>query len=104
MAVATATAEPLIEACLKRLGVIDCFEFILSCESLGTSKREPMIYLESARRFDAAPSEVAVYEDAFYAAETAKKAGFYLVAVYDDEEDENWEKICSLADEGVNLN
>ncbi|MGC4018697.1 MAG: hypothetical protein QM793_05370 [Muricomes sp.] len=33
----------------------DYFEFLLSCESMGTSKREPDIYLEAARRLGAVP-------------------------------------------------
>lgn len=104
MCVASATAEHLITACLERLGISDYFEFILSCETLNTHKREPLIYLEAAKRLGGYPSEIAVYEDALYAVETAKKAGFYVVAVYDAEADRHWNKICNLADEVAILN
>lgn len=104
MCVASATAEQLMTACLERLGIFDMFEFILSCETLHTNKREPLIYLEAAKRFHAEPNEIAVYEDALYAAETAKKAGFHVIAVYDNEADKHWTKICDLADEVANLN
>ena len=83
MCVASATAEPLMEACLSRLGVREDFEFLLSCETVGAGKRQPDVYLESIRRMGAEPSETAVYEDALYAAQTAKEAGFYVVGVYD---------------------
>lgn len=98
MCVASATAEPLMEACLKRLGVRGCFEFLLSCEEVGEGKESPEIYLEAARRLGAAPEETAVYEDAPYAAETAKKAGFYVVGVQ-DRDTESFERLKKLADE-----
>lgn len=39
------------------------------------------MFLEAARRLGAAPGETAVFEDALYAARTAREAGFYTVAV-----------------------
>ena len=99
MCVASATAEHLMEACLTRLGVRQYFEFLLSCETMGAGKRSPLVYRESARRLDAAPGEIAVYEDALYAVQTAKDAGFHVVGVYDDSAARNWQTIAKIADE-----
>ena len=99
MCVASATAEPLMEACLTRLGVRDYFEFILSCESIGVSKSRPDIYHLAAKRLGAEPGDIAVYEDALHAAKTAKGAGYYLVAVYDENAKDRWEEMKGLADE-----
>ena len=101
MCVASATAEPLVEACLTRLGIRDFFQFVLSCESLGVSKERPDIFHLAARRLGAEPGEVAVYEDALHAARTAKGAGYYLVAVYDESARDRWEELQSLADEAL---
>ena len=101
MCVASATAEHLMEACLKRLGIRDYFEFLLSCETVGAAKRSPLIYQESARRLHAAPAEIVVYEDALYAIQTAKDAGYYVVGVYDDSAAKNWQTIEKIADEVV---
>jgi HAD superfamily hydrolase (TIGR01509 family) len=101
MCVASATAEHLMETCLTRLGVRDCFEFLLSCETVGAGKRSPLVYHESAGRLHAAAAEVAVYEDALYAVQTAKEAGYYVVGVYDDSAAKNWLTIEKLADEIV---
>ena len=101
MCVASATAEPLMEACLKRLGVRDYFAFLLSCETVGAGKRSPLVYLESAKRLHAAPAEIAVYEDALYAVQTAKTAGFYVVGVYDDSAAKNWKTIEDTVDEVI---
>lgn len=98
MCVASATAEHLMESCLTRLGVRDCFEFLLSCETVGAGKRSPRVYQEAAARFNAAPAEISVYEDALYAIQTAKEAGFYCIGVYDDSASKNWLTIEALAD------
>lgn len=99
MCVASATAEHLMESCLSRLGVRNYFEFLLSCETVGAGKRSPLVYHESAKRLNAAPEDIAVYEDALYAVQTAKGAGYYTVGVYDDSAAGNWASIEKLADE-----
>jgi HAD superfamily hydrolase (TIGR01509 family) len=101
MCVASATAEHLMEACLKRLGVRDCFEFLLSCETVGAGKRSPLVYHVSAERLGAVSREIAVYEDALYAVQTAKTAGFYVVGVYDDSTAKDWQTIEKLAEETI---
>ena len=97
MCVASATAEPLMEACLSRLGVLPCFAFLLSCERVGAGKDRPLVFLEAVRQFGADPSETAVYEDALYAVRAAKEAGFHVVGVFD--EASNWEAVQTIADE-----
>ena len=99
MCVASATAEHLMEICLTRLGVRPYFEFLLSCETVGEGKRSPRIFHEAARRLRAAPGEIAVYEDALYAVQTAKAAGFHVAGVYDAASAGSWEHITEIADE-----
>ncbi len=101
MCVASATAQPLMEACLGRLGVLDCFDFLLSCEEVGAGKNRPDVYFTSAERLGASPNEIAVYEDALYAAKTAKTAGFYVVGVYDDSAAAHWNELSALSDETI---
>ena len=101
MCVASATAEQLMEACLTRLGVRDYFEFLLSCETVGAGKRSPLVYHEAARRLGTAPGEIAVYEDALYAVQTAKTAGFHVVGVYDDSASGSWQAIEQESDEVI---
>ena len=99
MCVASATAVPLVEACLKRLGIIEYFSFLLSCETIGVGKSKPNIYYEAAKRLGAEPSDIAVYEDALYAAETAKKAGFYVIGVFDESAKKNFASLKEISDE-----
>lgn len=101
MAVASATAEPLVEACLTRLGVREYFAAIVSCESVGVGKSRPDVYHAAARRLGATPGETAVYEDAYEAAKTAKEAGYWVVAVYDGTAADRWPDLRALADESL---
>ena len=102
LCVASATSAHLIDACLTRLGVRDCFDFLLSCEDVGASKSRPDVYLEAARRLGApSAQDAAVYEDALRAAQTAKSAGFHIVGVYDSYADADWSALQALADETV---
>ena len=99
MCIASATAVPLAEMCLRRLGLLDFFDFLLSCESMGVSKQKPDIYLTAAARLGGAPADTAVYEDALYAAKTAKAAGFHLVGVYDVNAAGHWPELAGISDE-----
>ncbi len=101
MCVASATAEPLMEACLTRTGVRPYFQFLLSCETVGVGKNRPDVYEEAARRLGSIPSETAVYEDAHYALETAQKAGFYTVGVYDAGAEADWAQVKGMAEEVI---
>ena len=99
--VASATAEHLMEACLSRNGVDSCFEFILSCESVGVGKDNPAVYIEAARLLGAEPSDIAVFEDVAYAATTARNAGFYVVGVFDEASENSWNRLMEIANESI---
>ncbi|MBQ3258695.1 MAG: HAD family phosphatase [Oscillospiraceae bacterium] len=101
MCVASATAEQLMESCLSRLGMRDYFSFLLSCETVGAGKNSPLVYHEAAKRLQAKPAEIAVYEDALYAVQTAKNAGYYVIGVYDEGAAKNWEAVTKIADEVI---
>lgn len=55
-------------------------------------------YLEAAQFLESRPDETLVFEDAFHAAETAKKAGFTVFGVYDDSNRENLSRMKELCD------
>ena len=101
LCVASATARPLVEGCLERLGIRDRFAFIISCVDVGAGKERPDVFLEAARRLGAAPGETAVFEDSLQAARTAKQAGFYTVGIYDACGEAFWDALQETADETV---
>lgn len=103
MCLASASSEILARACLTRLGLWDYFDFFISCEEAG-SKKDPAIFLTAMQRLGAtAPDQVAVYEDAVFALQTAKKAGFSTIAVYDQAAQKRWTQLQLYAHNWINL-
>ena len=82
--IATLTGLEHATDALKHHGLLDYFEFVLTVDEVGKSKKYPDIYIESARRLGADITDCVVFEDSLYAAATAKNAGFYVVGVYDE--------------------
>lgn len=83
LCVATASDRELAEAALSRLGLLDLFDFILTCDEVGLGKRSSLIYEEALYQLGTAKSRTLVVEDARYALETAKRAGFMTAGVAD---------------------
>lgn len=98
MCVATATYNSLVNASLKRLGVYDMFEFILTCSDVGAGKDSPDIFYKSAKKMGLGISETVIVEDSLHCIETAKKAGFFTVGVYDEFAETDKDKIINLSD------
>lgn len=96
--IVTATGRPLAEAALRRTGVLDLFQFLITPEDGFQGKMHADVFLEAARRLHAAPQETAVFEDALYAAQTAKAAGFYTVGIYDEDSRSDWDALEALCD------
>lgn len=97
MCIASSTAPALLDICLRRLGVRDYFEFLLSCEEVGVGKTQPDVYLEAARRLGGTPENTVIFEDILVAAQTAKGAGFSLGVIYDVNSDAEQEQLKKLA-------
>ena len=76
MALFTATAKPLAIAALQRTGVYDFFDCVISTMDLGMEKSSANAYYRVLGRLGTALSETTVYDDAEYALEGARKAGF----------------------------
>ena len=98
MCIVTAAEYSHVEAALKRLGVWNCFEFVLTCSEVGSGKDNPIIFQLAAQEWGVTPQEVVVVEDALHAIETAKAAGFYTVGVYDESAKNDMEEIKRIAD------
>lgn len=100
-AVASATFSRLLSAAIDRLGIRDEFVCVLTPEEGYAGKDTPALYLAAAERIGAAPSEIIVFEDAFHAAETAKKAGFYVIGIRDALYEDAWAQMQTLCDRTI---
>ena len=97
MGIATATGEPALIAVLEKFNMLHYFEEIYSTYTVGASKTEPKVYDVVLNELGTEKETTWVFEDALYAAKTAKKAGYNVVGIYDKSEPEQ-EELKDLVD------
>ncbi len=101
MCICSSTDKELMQPALDKLDLEKYFRFTLHCRQFGKEKNNPDTFRYCMEQLGAEkPEEVAVFEDALYSAETAKKMGFYTVGMYDATEP-NREKMMSVCDQYV---
>lgn len=97
MGIATATGEPALIAVLEKFNMLHYFEEIYSTYTVGASKTEPKVYDVVLNELGTDKETTWIFEDALYAAKTAKKAGYNVVGIYDKSELEQ-EELKKLVD------
>ena len=98
MVIATSGNRELLSCALERNGIAEYFAEIFTCTELETTKHKPDIFMACAEFMSLSPENVGVFEDALFAIETAKRAGFITFGVKDDSNIHQWEMIQSTAD------
>lgn len=99
MAVATSGDGKLVERALCRLGVRACFAGIFTCAQAGAGKSQPDVYRMAEQALGTRETaDVWVFEDACYAARTAKAAGFKVAVVQDASAEADRGELEALAD------
>lgn len=99
MYVLTASDSKLAKKAFERLGVIQYFQDIVACHEIGLNKQDPQCYQLITDKINLKKCECIIVEDAYYAVKTAKQGGFYTIAIYDQDNQKDWEKIKQIADE-----
>lgn len=97
MCLATVTYAGLVQAAMERYGLLTCFKSILTCRDI-SGKDKPEIFYRAQQLLGTERAATYVFEDAYYAMVTAKKAGFPVVAVYDASSTGVEDGIHSVAD------
>ena len=97
MGIATLTPSPLARVCLARTGLASYFSFILGGEEYPEGKRETRIFLDAARRFGCAPTEMHLFEDSYYSIKTARSLGIPVIGVADKYQAHHREKILAAS-------
>lgn len=97
MGIATATGEPALIAVLEKFNMLHYFQEIYSTYTVGASKTEPKVYDVVLNELGTEKQTTWIFEDALYAAKTAKKAGYNVVGIYDKSEPEQ-EELKNLVD------
>lgn len=83
LAIATATDDFLVEAALRRCGVMDYFSSLITCTQVNQGKSRPDVYRAAMERIDTCRDNTLVFEDSLKALGTARDDGFLTVGVCD---------------------
>jgi HAD superfamily hydrolase (TIGR01509 family) len=81
MALASSSAERIIEATLDYLGIKDNFEFAYSAENEKRGKPFPDVFLTTAQKLNVKPADCLVFEDSINGIKAAKTAGMKCIAI-----------------------
>ena len=105
MVIATSSDEDVIQKAFQRLHIDSYFEKIFTCTQIKAGKDKPDIYIEAAYYIqkvfyneDIDYKDIYVVEDALYALQTAKQAGFIVIGMYDEASHTDWNTVCEQAD------
>ena len=84
--IATATGEPALIAVLEKYDMFKYFDEIYSTYTVGAPKTEPRVYDSVLDSLGTEKSTTWIFEDALYAAKTAKLNGYNVVGIFDESE------------------
>ena len=101
MGIATATGESALEAVMKKYDMLHYFSAIYSTYTVGVSKTEPRVYDVVLNELGTDKETTWVFEDALYAAKTAKANGYNVVGIYDKSEP-NQKELKEIVDIYIN--
>ena len=97
MTAATSSPREHVEKALARNGLLPYLDRIFTCTEAGASKHTPEIFIAASDFMGTEKKETCVFEDSLYALETAAKAGFHTVGVYDENGDPDQKKLKEVS-------
>lgn len=98
MGIATSNSRELAEAVLKRNGIEDYFETLVTSCDVNKGKPEPDVFLKAATNMNMKPEQCLVFEDTHAGVLAGKAAGMDVIAIYDALSEEYMEEIKNSAD------
>lgn len=81
LAVASGSPLAAIKAALTQLGILDCFDHVITSESVPRGKPNPDVFLAAAKALGVAPAKCLVFEDSLIGVKAAVAAGMSVACV-----------------------
>lgn len=79
-AIASSSPQELINIIVDKLEIKEYLQFWISAENFNTSKPDPKIFIETAKRLGIEPKDIIVIEDSENGIKAAKRAGMKCIA------------------------
>lgn len=97
LSILTGSPHITLDPCAARLGLTELFENIWSCDDFGTTKSNPEIYKDVAKKLGVPPSEILFFDDNLDGLRAAQTAGVTVCGVYDPSADDFTEEIRAIS-------
>lgn len=101
MCVASVSERPIVEAALRRNGILKYIDRIFTTGEVGHGKKEPHIYRAAMEYMGGDYSNTVVFEDEIHTIQTAKNDGFVVCGVAENTVPEQ-DQVKKLADFYIN--
>ena len=101
VAILTASTHERIDGCIKRWGIWDLFDKVLTCEDYDKPKSDPTIYSDLLADLGGNLGETAFFDDNLEVIKTVKKAGLTSVGVFDESGNKFREELQKTADKYI---
>jgi len=98
MGIGTSNSRELAEAVLKKNGIRDYFEVLVTSCDVEKGKPAPDVFLKAAELLNVSPEDCLVFEDTHAGVIAGKKAGMDVIAIYDALSEEYMDDIKADAD------
>lgn len=99
MCICSSTDKIHLENALRRLGIIDLFDFILTPDKFPYKKSDKEYWQKALDNYKIEAKDAVLFDDALYAVKSAKKLGIKTVGIKDFPYNKNeWDKIKKEAD------
>jgi len=89
--IATSNSKVLAYEALKRKGIFDLFDVILTGDECGKGKPEPDVYINTANALNVDCQSCLVFEDLPAGITAGNRAGMETVAIFDEYSEYQWE-------------
>ena len=86
MGIATATGEAALIPLLEKFDMLQYFSVICSTYTVGAAKSDPKLFDYVCNQLGTKKQDTWIFDDALYAAKTAKNNGYNVVGIYDKSE------------------
>ena len=96
--VLTASPHVMLDPCLGRLGILDLFDNVWSCDDFGTTKSDPKIYAQATEIIGRKIGETVFVDDNVNAIKTAKQAGMVCYGIFDPSSADYAEEMTAASD------
>ena len=80
-AVASSAPRANIDVVLQVIGLVGCFQAVVSAEDVTAGKPDPQVFLTAASRLETPSAQCVVVEDAAAGVEAARRAGMHSIGV-----------------------